>query len=157
MDLNVLRPCQYVRWTLALELPHFSGANLRWMMIAGWMFSASMILLVTVGAMPSEEGEIVPDASRQGIVQAHPEWPPDMHAALLAGIICAGMPADMVRVAWGSPTYMSGSDGPGRPVTWFYAGRPSAVERIAGRGLYAAGSSEWTVSFIDGQVVAWTD
>jgi hypothetical protein len=157
MDWNVLRRCQYMSWTLALALPHLSRADLHWIVIAVWMFSGSMILLVAVGAMPSEEGEIVLDAFRQEIFQAHPEWPPDMRAALLAGIICAGMPADMVRVAWGSPTRTSDSDGPGRPVTWHYAGRPSVVERLAGRGLDAAGSSEWTVSFIDGQVAAWTD
>lgn len=157
MDWNVLRRCRYMRWTLALALLHFSRADLRWMVVVGWMVSTSMILLVAVGAIPSEEGEIVPDAFRQEIFQAHPEWPPDMRAALLAGIICAGMPADMVRVAWGSPTRTSGSDRPGQPVTWYYAGRPSVVERLAGRGLHATGSSEWTVSFIDGQVVAWTD
>jgi hypothetical protein len=67
------------------------------------------------------------------------------------------MPADMVRVAWGVPTRTSHSDGPGQPVTWYYAGRPSVVERLAGEGLPNTGSSEWTVSFVDGQVVAWTD
>jgi hypothetical protein len=157
MDWNVLLRCRYMRWTLALALLHFNRADLHWMVIAGWMFSTSMILLVALGAMPSEEGEIVPDAFRQEIFQAHPEWPPDMRAALLAGIICAGMPADMVRVAWGSPTRTSGSDGLGTPVTWYYAGRPSVVERLAGRELHDTGSSEWTVSFINGQVVAWTD
>jgi hypothetical protein len=127
------------------------------MVIAGWMFGASMILLVTVGAMPSEEGESGLDAFRQGIFQAHPEWTSDMRAAVLAGIICAGMPPDMVRAAWGSPTRTSGSNEPGQPVTWYYAGRPSAVERLAGQGLHDIGSGEWTVSFIDGQVVAWSD
>lgn len=157
MDWNVLGRWQDLRWTRARALPHFGRADLPWMVMAGWIFSASMILLVAVGATPTEEGEIVLDAFRQGIFQAHPEWPPDMRAALMAGIICAGMPADMVRVAWGSPTRISGYDGPGRPVTWYYAGRPSVAERFAGRGVHGAGSSEWTVSFIDGQVVAWTD
>jgi hypothetical protein len=107
--------------------------------------------------MPSEEGEIVLDAVRRGILQAHPEWPPDMRAAALAGIICAGMSADMVRVAWGHPTRTTSSAGPNQPETWYYTGRPSVVERIAGRRPNDAGSSEWTVSFINGQVVAWTD
>jgi hypothetical protein len=31
------------------------------------------------------------------------------------------------------------------------------VERLAGQGMNAVGSGEWTVSFIDGRVVAWTD
>ena len=157
MDWNVLRRCQYMRWAPALAMPHFSRADLRWMVITGWMLIGSILLLVAAGAMPSEEGEIVLDAFRQGILQAHPEWSPDMRAAALAGIICAGMPADMVRVAWGHPTRTAGRDGPGQPETWYYAGRPSVVERLAGRGLNDAGSSEWTVSFINGQVVAWTD
>jgi hypothetical protein len=127
------------------------------MIFVEWMLIGSMLLLVTASAMPSEEAEIVLDAFRQGILQAHPEWPPDMRAAVLAGIICAGMPADMVRVAWGYPTRMTASAGPNQPETWYYAGRPSAVERLAGRRLHAASSSEWTVSFVNGQVVAWTD
>jgi hypothetical protein len=157
MDWNVLRRCQYMRWAPALAMPRFSGADLRWIVIAGWMLTGSILLLMAAGTMPSEEGEIVLDAFRQGILQAHPEWPPEMRAAALAGIICVGMPADMVRVAWGHPTRTSGSYGPNQPETWYYAGRPSVVERLAGQGLNDAGSSEWTVSFIDGQVVAWTD
>jgi hypothetical protein len=157
MGWNVLRRCQYMRWAPALVMPCFSRAALRWMIITGWMLIGSILLMVSAGARPSEEGEIVLDAFRQGILQAHPEWPPDMRAAALAGIICAGMPADMVRVAWGRPTRMTGSAGPNQPETWYYAGRPSVVERIAGRRLNDAGSGEWTVSFINGQVVAWSD
>jgi hypothetical protein len=157
MDWNVLRRCPHMRWTLALAVPHCSGADLHWMVMTGWICGASMLLLVAVGAIPSEAGEIIPDVLRQEIFLAHPEWPPEMRAALLAGIICAGMPADMVRVAWGFPTHTSHSDGPGQPVTWYYTGRPSVVERLAGEGLGDTGSSEWTVSFVDGQVVAWTD
>jgi hypothetical protein len=157
MGWNVLRRCRYMRWVLARTMPHFSRADPRWMVITGWMLTGSILLLVAAGAMPSEEGENVLDAFRQGILQAHPEWPPDMRAAALAGIICVGMPADMVRVAWGHPTRTTGSTGPNQPETWYYAGRPSVVERIAGRRLNDAGSSEWTVLFINGQVVAWTD
>jgi hypothetical protein len=80
-----------------------------------------------------------------------------MRAALLAGIICAGMPADMVRVAWGVPTRTSGGEGPGHPLIWYYDGRPSVTERLAGKGQHDVGSGEWTVSFVDGQVVGWTD
>jgi hypothetical protein len=127
------------------------------MVIAGWVCSASMILLVAADARPSEEPEVVLDAFRQGILEAHPEWPSPLRAALLAGIICAGMPADMVRVAWGLPTYTSDSGGSDQIVTWHYVGRPSVVERLAGLSVHDAGNSEWTVSFLDGQVVAWTD
>ena len=157
MGWGVLRRCQYTRWVPALVMPCFSRAALHWMIITGWMLIGSILLLVSAGALPSEEGEAVSDAFRQGILQEHPEWPPDMRAAALAGIICAGMPADMVRVAWGHPTRTAGSAGPNQPETWYYEGRPSLAERIAGRRLKDAGSSEWTVSFINGQVVAWSD
>jgi hypothetical protein len=157
MDWNVLRRGYNVCWTLALAIPHFRRADLRCVVITGWMLTSSILLLVAAGTMPSEMGAVVPDAFQQGILRAHPEWPPDVRAAVLAGIICAGMPADMVRVAWGQPTRISGGDGQGQPETWYYAGRPSIAERLAGRGLNDAGSGEWTVSFVDGRVVAWTD
>jgi hypothetical protein len=157
MDWNVLQWRHDVRWALALVISRDRRADFRWRVITGWMLASSILLMVAVGAMPSEEGEVVLDAYRQGILQAHPEWPPDVRAAVMAGIICAGMPADMVRVAWGHPTRTSGRHGPDQRETWFYAGRPSVVERLAGHRISDAGSSEWTVSFIDGQVVAWTD
>jgi hypothetical protein len=157
MDWNVLHWCHGMRWALALVISHERTVNLRWRVITGWMLAISILLMVAVGALPSEEGEVALDAYRQGILQAYPEWPPDMRAAVMAGIICAGMPADMVRVAWGHPTRTSGRQGPDQRETWFYAGRPSVVERLADNSMSAAGSGEWTVSFIDGQVVAWTD
>jgi hypothetical protein len=157
MDGNVLQWCQYLHWVAASMLSRCIRADLRWTVITGGMLAGSILLLVAAGAMPSEEGEVALDAYRQGIVQAHPEWPPDIRAAVLAGIICAGMPADMVRVAWGHPTWTSSRNGPGQHEIWYYAGRPSAVERLAGRGMHDDGSSEWTVLFVDGQVVAWTD
>jgi hypothetical protein len=157
MAWNVLRRCYDLRRTLALALPHFHRPELRWLVITGWLLTSSILLLVAAGTMPSEEGAIALDAFQQGILQAHPEWPSDVRAAALAGIICVGMPADMVRVAWGHPTRVSGGGGQGQPETWYYTGRPSVAERIAGRGLNAGGSSEWTVSFVDGLVVAWTD
>jgi hypothetical protein len=157
MDWNVLQGCRYVHWVPALMMPHCLRVDLRWIVITGWMLAGSVLLLVAADAMPSEQGEIALDVARQGILQAHPEWPPGMRAAALAGIICAGMPADMVRVAWGHPTRTSGRVGPGQRETWYYEGRPSAVERLGDRGMSAAGSGEWTVSFVDGRVVAWTD
>jgi hypothetical protein len=157
MDRNVLRRCYDVSWTLALTIPHFRRADLRWTVITGWMLTSSILLLVAAGTMPSGEGVIVLDALQQSILEAHPEWPPDVRAAVLAGIICVGMPADMVRVAWGHPTRVSGGEGQGQPETWYYTGRPSVAERLAGWGLNAAGSGEWTVSFVNGRVVAWTD
>jgi hypothetical protein len=157
MDWNLLQWCQYLRWVPALVMSHYLKADLRWTVITGAMLAGSILLLVAAGAMPSEESEVALDTYRQATLQAHPEWPPDIRAAVMAGIICAGMPAEMVRVAWGHPTRTSGRNGPGQREIWYYAGRPSAVERLAGRGTYDDGSSEWTVSFIDGRVVAWTD
>jgi hypothetical protein len=156
MDWNVLQRCQYKRWASDLATLHFIRADLCWLIVTGWMLASSM-LLVAADTMPSEKSQDELDGYRQGILQAHPEWPPNMLAAAMAGIICVGMPADMVRVAWGHPTHTSGRGEPGQRETWHYAGRPSAVERLAGQGLNAVGSSEWTVSFIDGRVVAWTD
>ena len=157
MDWNVLQRCQSERRAPDPATPRFIRAGLCWMAVMGWMLASSMLLLVAADAMSSEEGQDKLDAYRQGILQAHPEWPPDMLAAAMAGIICAGMPADMVRVAWGHPTRTSGRGEPSQRETWHYAGRPSAVERLAGQGVNAVGSSEWTVSFINGRVVAWTD
>ena len=49
----------------SLAMPHCSRADLRWV-ITGWMLIGSILLLVAAGAMPSEEGEIMLDAFRQG-------------------------------------------------------------------------------------------
>src|SRR5262245_38136955 len=157
MDWNVLLQCQCRRFAPALVIPHLIRANLRWMVIKGWMLAAFILLLVPAGLIPSDQSEVALEAYRQDSLRAHPEWPPDMRAAAMAGIICVGMPADMVRVAWGHPTRTSGRGGPGQRETWYYAGRPSAVERLSSQGMNDAGTIEWTVSFIDGQVVAWTD
>jgi hypothetical protein len=128
-----------------------------WTMIATWMLAVLILLLVAADATPGEESERAVVDSRQGILEAHPEWPPGMGTGALAGIICAGMPADLVRLAWGLPTRTSGRGEPGQPETWYYEGRASAVERLAGRGMSVSGSGEWTVSFVNGRVVAWTD
>ena len=157
MDWNVLRRCQWMRWVPVLLVPHVVRAGPHWIVILAWMLTGVMLLPMIAGAMPGNGDELSPDSYRQGILQAHPEWPPDMRAAVLAGIICVGMPADMVQAAWGHPTRTSGRGGPGQHEIWYYEGRPSAVERLAGRGMNDTGTGEWTVSFIDGRVVAWTD
>jgi hypothetical protein len=125
--------------------------------ITGWLLAGLLLLLVVPGAMPDGEGEVTLNRERQGILQAHPEWTPEVRAAVRAGIICAGMSPDMVRAAWGRPTRTSESSGPGQRETWHYEGRPRAVERLGGQAMHAAGAREWTVSFIDGRVVRWTD
>jgi hypothetical protein len=157
MDWNVMRRCQCLQRVPVLLASHPTRADLLWIEITGGMLAGLFLLLVVAGAIPSGGGEVTLDPDRQGILQAHPEWPPDVRAAVVAGIICAGMPEDMVLVAWGPPTRRSGRGGPGQPETWHYEGRPSAVERLGGRGRNDAGSSEWTVSFINGLVVGWTD
>ncbi len=157
MAWTVMRKCRDIRWGSILLAPRFVRADLCSMVITAWMFVGIVLLLVVAGATPSDKSEVALDPYRQGVLQAHPEWPPDVRAAVTAGIICAGMPADMVRAAWGLPTRTSGRGGPGQRETWHYEGRPSAVERLGGRERDDAGTGEWTVSFIDGRVVGWTD
>jgi hypothetical protein len=157
MDWNVMRRCRCMR---GVRVPLLSGAvraALRWLVMSVWLVDGLMLLPVVAATMPAEQGAASPELNGQGILQAHPEWPPDVRAAVMAGIICVGMPADMVRAAWGSPTRTSGRGGPGQIETWYYEGRPSAVERLGGRGRDDAGTSEWTVSFFNGQVIRWTD
>jgi hypothetical protein len=153
MDWNGIRRRRCMRWVPALLAFPFARA---WSMITGWMLAGLLLLVMVGGAMSYGAGEVSLDAYRQGILQAHPEWPPDMRAAVIAGIICEGMSPDMVRAAWGNPTRTSGRDGPGQRQTWHYEGRPSAVERL-GQGTNDTGAHEWTVSFVDGLVVEWTD
>ena len=157
MDWSVMRRSRCLRWMPSQSVSRARRADLCRSAIAGWMLAGFVLLPVVVGAIAGGEGQDSVDLAWQSTLQAHPEWPTDVRAAVIAGIICAGMPADMVRAAWGPPTRMSGPDGPGQVETWHYEGRPSAVERLTGGGRGDAGSSEWTVSFIDGQVVAWTD
>jgi hypothetical protein len=157
MDWNVMRRCRCMRWVAVPLVLGVVRGELRWVVIAAWILAGLVLLPMVAGAMPVEAGEAALDLHWQGVLQVHPEWPTDVRAAVMAGIICAGMPADMVRAAWGSPTRTSGRGGPGQLETWHYEGRPSAVERLGGRGRDDAGASEWTVSFIDGQVIGWTD
>lgn len=157
MDWNVMRRRRCIRRVPVLLIPYLAGADLPWIVITGWVLVGLFLLWVTAGAIPGAGNEIALDPDRQGILQAHPEWPSDVRAAVIAGIICAGMPADMVRVAWGHPTRTSGRGAPGQLETWHYEGRPSAVEQLGGQGRNDAGAREWTVSFIDGRVVGWTD
>jgi hypothetical protein len=157
MEWTMMHRYRGMRCVSVLLVRSFVRADLCWMMITAWMLLGVVLLLVVAGATPSEKAEVWLDPDQQSILQAHPEWPPDVRAAVVAGIICAGMPADMVRVAWGRPTRTTGRGGPGQRETWHYEGRPSAVERLGGRGRGNHGPSEWTVSFVDGRVVGWTD
>jgi hypothetical protein len=157
MDWNVMRRCRCLR---RMPFPLLSGAVRaahHWVVMTTWIVAGPMLLPVVAAVMPAEQGEASLELNSQGMLQAHPEWPPDVRAAVMAGIICVGMPADMVRAAWGPPTRTSGRGGPGQIETWHYEGRPSVVERLGGRGRNEAGTSEWTVSFLNGQVIKWTD
>jgi hypothetical protein len=157
MDWNVMQRCQSLRCVSVLLVPCVVRADFCWIVITTWMLVGVVLLPVVAGAMPDQVGDVALDAERQSILRAHPEWPPDVRAAVIAGIICAGMPADMVRVAWGHPTRTSGRGGPGHHETWHYEGRPSAVERLSGWGRDDVAGSEWTVWFINGRVIGWTD
>ena len=97
------------------------------------------------------------DSGQHTTFQAHPEWPQEVLAAVATGLICAGMTPDMVRAAWGHPTRISAEDGLNQRETWFYEGRLRAVERLGGQARHDAGVREWTVSFVDGRVIGWTD
>jgi hypothetical protein len=117
-------------------------------------FQASLLLLLLVGcAIPDWQG-----SSQHDIVSAHPEWPPEILGAVASGVISAGMTSDMVRAAWGHPTRLS-SDGSGSSQRdrWHYGRRQHAAEMIGGHAAEAQPSVEWTVSFVHGLVVGWTD
>jgi hypothetical protein len=157
MDWNVLRWRRCLQRMPVALVPHRARVDLDWILITGCMLAGILLLLVVVGAMPSEEGGVTLTLDRQGILQAHPEWPPEVRAAVMVGIICIGMPPEMVWAAWGRPTRTSGRDGPDQPETWHYEGRLSAVERLGDHKPHDAGTREWTVTFINGRVVGWTD
>jgi len=157
MDWNVTRRRQCVRRVPTLPVHDLTGSDLPRTVIVGWVLTGLLLMLVIARAMPSGEGEVIQDSERHSILQAHPEWPPEVRAAVVTGIICAGMSADMVRAAWGPPTRRSSEHGSNQPETWYYEGRPRAVERLGSQARHDAGAREWTVSFIAGRVVAWTD
>jgi hypothetical protein len=157
MDWSAMRRRQCMRQVPALWVPYLARGDLAWIVIVGWMLAGLLLMLVSAGAMPSGEGEVMQETDRHSILQAHPEWPPEVRAAVVTGIICAGMSPDMVRAAWGDPTRTSGEDGFNQRETWYYEGRPRAVERLGGQERNDAGAREWTVSFIDGRVIGWTD
>ena len=157
MDWKVMRRRQCTRQVSLPLVPCLARGDLPWTVIVGWMLAGLLLTVGITGAMPSGEGEVMQDTDRHSILQAHPEWPTEVRAAVVTGIICAGMSSDMVRAAWGRPTRRSSENGINQPETWYYEGRPRAVERLGGQARYDAGAREWTVSFIDGRVVAWTD
>ena len=118
-----------------------------------------LLLLPLIGcATPDWRGADQHDRYRQGVVAAHPEWPPEILAAVAAGVISAEMTPDMVCAAWGLPTRFS-SDGSGsyQRVTWYYEGRQHAADMIGGLAVTTRPVAAWTVSFANGWVVGWTD
>jgi hypothetical protein len=157
MDWTLMYKRRCMRRAPVPLVSRLARADIAWIVIIGWMLTGLLLLPVFAAAIPDGEAEVALDPERQGILQAHPEWPPEVRAAVLAGIICPGMSPDMVRAAWGSPTRTSTSGGPVQHETWYYEGRPRAVERLNGRGTHEDGAREWTVSFSDGRVVGWTD
>ena len=156
MDWNAMRRRRCLGRGRILLAAGRSRAELLWLVLTAWMLAGLLLLPVVSGAMFDRQGGVSQDPERQAILQAHPEWPPEVRAAVMAGIICIGMPAEMVRAAWGSPTRISGG-GPGQRETWHYEGRPRAVERLGGQEMDDAGAREWTVAFSGGRVVGWTD
>jgi hypothetical protein len=162
MGVDAMR--RYRRMRLASVMPTTGLAKSEIFWIVGTVCAmtgllAVLLFLPLVGCATVDGGdEYEWDPSRQGLVQAHPEWPPEVGAAVMAGVICAGMPPDMVRAGWGPPTHRtSDGDGPDQRKTWHYAGRPRAVEWLGGPEGGNPRSGEWTVSFVHGRVVEWTD
>jgi hypothetical protein len=120
---------------------------------------AALLLLLLLGcATLGSWDDSQRDHGGQNSIAAHPEWPPEVLAAVTAGLISQGMSPDMVRAAWGQPTHRR-SDGRGPPwhETWYYKRPQHAVDMIGGRPAGALPSVYWTVSFAQDGVVAWTD
>jgi hypothetical protein len=157
MDWKMMRRRQCMRQVALLLVPCLARGDLPWTVIVGWMLAGLLLTLGIAGAMPSGEDRVMQDSERHSTLQAHPEWPPEIRAAVVTGIICAGMSPDMVRAAWGHPTHTSAKDELNQRETWYYEGRPRAMERLGGQARHDAGVREWTVSFIDGRVIGWTD
>jgi hypothetical protein len=118
-----------------------------------------LLLLPQISYAPLDgRGDGQQHSDRQNLVAAHPEWPPEILGAVVAGVICAGMTPDMVGAAWGLPTRVS-SDGSGshQRLTWHYEGRQDAAEMMSGLEASARPVKTWTVWFANGWVVGWTD
>lgn len=118
------------------------------------------LLLFPLGSRATSDvwGAYERDLNRQAIVLAHSEWPPGIRAAVTAGIVCAGMTPDMVRAAWGRPTHRaSKGNGLDPRETWRYEGRPCALAQLGGQASSRPRCTAWTVSFMQGWVVGWTD
>jgi hypothetical protein len=142
---------------LGLTISRRAGGVVPARVMAG--FQASLLLLLLVGcATPDWRGHTQQARDRQGIVAAHPEWPPELRGAVASGVVCAGMTPDMVRAAWGRPTRISsdGSELNPRDV-WHYAGRQHNADMRDGQGSGAQPLAEWTVTFTNGWVMGWTD
>jgi hypothetical protein len=86
------------------------------------MFAGLLLMLGIAGAMPNGEDQVMQDSWRHSTLQAHSECPQEVLAAVVTGIICAGMTPDVVRAAWGHPTCTSAEDGLNQRETWYYEG-----------------------------------
>jgi hypothetical protein len=136
---------------------HHLSADLCWAVIIVWLLVWFVPPWMVADVMPSGAGESKLEAERQSVSQAHPEWPSEVRGAVAAGVICAGMSPEMVWAAWGSPTYISRQEVQEQVETWHYAGRQPAVERLGRQDVDTTQTEEWTVFFMSGQVVWWTD
>lgn len=156
MDWYVRRRQPCVQPLPTLQVHDLFGADLVRIVTVVCLLNGLFLTSGMAGAMLSAEGEALQDSTRRTILQAHPEWPPEVRAAVVTGIICAGMSPEMVLAAWGLPTRTSGEAG--NPLeTWYYEGRPRAVERLGSQAKHDVEAHEWTVSFSAGRVIAWTD
>jgi hypothetical protein len=157
MDWTVIQGRRRRRRVPVLLTSDLARVNFPYIVTVGWMLAGLLLLPMVCHVTTTEAGEVTLHPQRQDILQAHPEWPPEVREAVLAGIIYPGMSRDMVQAAWGPPTRIYRRVGSAQRETWHYEGRPRAVEQLGGQGMHQAGAREWTVSFINGRVVGWTD
>jgi hypothetical protein len=120
---------------------------------------AGLLLLLLVGCTVADwraGGQQAHD--QQDMVAAHPEWAPGIRGAVVSGVISAGMSTDMVRAAWGRPTRVSSSRSElEQRDVWHYTGRLRNADVIGSQTARAQPLGEWTVAFVNGWVVGWTD
>jgi hypothetical protein len=127
-----------------------------WVMVG---IQASLLLFLLVGcATPDWRGHNQLEHTRQDLVAAHAEWPPEILGAVASGVICAGMTPEMVRAAWGRPIRVSSDGSALNPRhIWHYAGRQHHADMMGVQGSGAQPLAEWTVAFTHGSVVGWTE
>jgi hypothetical protein len=142
---------------LGLTLRRCSGGVVPAWIRVGVQVGLLLLLLVGCATFNGRDSTQL-ERSRQDLVAAHPEWPPEILGAVASGVICAGMSSEMVRAAWGHPLRVApdGSILNPRDI-WHYAGRQHHTDLMGDPTGRAQPLRDWTVSFANGAVVGWTE